>query len=43
MVKVVVVLGTEPVLAVKSDVPPCASNEGAWVRTAGTEVSKRIG
>ena len=42
-VNVVVVLGTEPVLAVRSDGPPCASREGAWVRIAGTELSDRMG
>lgn len=43
LVKVVVVLGTEPVLAVRSDGPSCASREGAWARIAGTELSDRMG
>lgn len=42
-VNVVVVLGTEPVLAVRSDVAPCVSTDGAWARIAGTGLSERIG
>jgi hypothetical protein len=35
-VRVVVALGTEPVLSARSDGPPCASKSGSWVVMAGT-------
>jgi hypothetical protein len=34
-VNVVVALGTEPVLAARSDGPPCVSKEASWVMIAG--------
>lgn len=39
LVNVVVVLGTEPVLIVKSEGGSCASGEGAWVMMAGIDGS----
>jgi hypothetical protein len=38
-VNVVVVLGTEPELAVRSSGDSCASGDGAWVMMAGSEDS----
>jgi hypothetical protein len=35
-VKVVVALGTEPVLSARSDGPPSVSKEGAWVVMVGS-------
>lgn len=43
MVSVVVVLGTEPVLTARSTGASAVSSGGAWVRMAGTELSKRMG
>lgn len=38
-VNVVAVLGTELVLAVRSEGGSCASGEGAWVTMAGMDAS----
>lgn len=43
LVSVVVVLGTEPVLAARSAGLPWASADDAWVKTAGTVSSDRTG
>ena len=43
LVRVVVALGTEPELAVRSDGPSCASAGWAWMRMAGTLSSDRMG
>lgn len=42
-VRVVVVLGTEPVLAVRSDGSPCASVECAWAMIFDTTLSGKMG
>ena len=42
-VNVVVALGTEPELAVRSEGPSCASKGCVWVRIAGTASSDSIG
>ena len=43
LVRVVVALGTEPELAVRSDGPCCACAGWAWMRMAGTLSSDRMG
>jgi len=41
-VNVVVALGTEPVLAARSDGPPCVSTKASWVVIAGSTLQDEL-